>query len=200
MKKLGFAVVALVVAGLAMPAHAQSGRFTSFGSMSDRLIKAVRERDGTKLNEVLDSAPVGLVNQRGMSGELALNITIARSDGEWTAYLLHKGANPNLADRNGDTPLIVASRVGFGEAVTWLLKRGAKVDLGNRMGETPLIVAVTQRHTPVVRLLLEAGADPDVTDSAAGYSARDYAKRDTRSRQILQLIQAKKPNAAAAAR
>ena len=54
------------------------------------------------------------------------------------------------------------------------------------MGETALIVAVQQRQPPVVKLLLEAGANPDKADHAAGYSARDYAKRDTRSREILQ--------------
>jgi hypothetical protein len=54
-------------------------------------------------------------------------------------------------------------------------------------------VAVQQRQLPVVRLLLDAGADPDKPDSAAGLSARDYAKRDTRARQILQMIETKKP-------
>jgi ankyrin repeat protein len=74
-----------------------------------------------------------------------------------------------------------------------LISRKAKVNLANRMGETPLIVAVQQRHLPIVRLLLAAGADPDEADTAAGYSARDYAKRDTRSRDILKLIETSKP-------
>ena len=65
--------------------------------------------------------------------------------------------------------------------------------MADRAGETPLIVAVQQRRPQIVRVLLGAGADPDKPDSAAGYSARDYAKRDTRSRQILDLIEAKKP-------
>jgi hypothetical protein len=46
---------------------------------------------------------------------------------------------------------------------------------------------------PIVRSLLNAGADPDKTDSVAGYSARDYAKRDSRTPQLLKLIEAKKP-------
>ena len=68
------------------------------------------------------------------------------------------------------------------------------------MGETALIVAVQQRQLPMVRTLLAAGANPDKADSAAGLSARDYAARDTRSRDILQAIEAKKPKAAAASR
>jgi len=65
------------------------------------------------------------------------------------------------------------------------------------MGETPLIVAVQQRQPAIVKVLLNAGADPDKADTAAGYSARDYAARDNRGRQILQMIEVKKPKASA---
>jgi ankyrin repeat protein len=57
------------------------------------------------------------------------------------------------------------------------------------MGETPLIVAVQRREVPIIKMLLRAGADPDKTDTAAGYSARDYAKRDSRNPEILALIE-----------
>jgi ankyrin repeat protein len=67
------------------------------------------------------------------------------------------------------------------------------------MGETPLIVAVQQRQASMVRVLLAAGANPDRPDSAAGLSARDYAARDGRSREIIQMIEAKKPKPLAAA-
>ena len=38
-------------------------------------------------------------------------------------------------------------------------------------------------------MLLQAGANPDKADHFAGYSARDYARRDTRSRELLKLIE-----------
>ena len=88
--------------------------------------------------------------------------------------------------------------MGFDEAVGWLLSMGAKVDATNRWARRALITAVEQRQPPIVRELLDAGADPDKTDTAAGYSAREYAQRDSRARDILQLIQAKKPKPAAA--
>jgi hypothetical protein len=46
-------------------------------------------------------------------------------------------------------------------------------------------------------MLLEAGADPDKTDHASGYSARDYAKRDNRSSEMLRLIESVKSKKAA---
>jgi len=67
------------------------------------------------------------------------------------------------------------------------------------MGETPLIVAVQQRDRPLVKLLLDHGADPDKTDAAAGYSAHDYATRDPRARDILVLINNKKPKSSTTA-
>ena len=128
-----------------------------------------------------------------------LIIAISRSDEQWTGFMLNKGADPNLPGKGGDTPLIAAARVGFEPAMEWLLGMGARVDAANRMGETPLIIAVQQRNLPIVKLLLNQGANPDKSDSAAGYSARDYAQRDPRARDILKLIQDRKPKPATAA-
>jgi len=156
-------------------------------------LNAIKERDALKANELARSNGAEILDVRGDDGSTPLTITIARGDEEWTGFLISKGANVNLPGKGGDTPLILAARVGFTEAVRWLLLKQARVDMTNRSGETALIAAVQQRQLPIVRLLLDAGADPDKADSAAGYSARDYAKRDNRSRAILQAIEAKKP-------
>jgi ankyrin repeat protein len=189
-KKIHFAIsaAAALFTGLAEPAVAQMGASAGY-----EFVKAVRDRNGGKANELIQSNPPGILNTRDGSGDTALIIAIARDDATWTGFLINKGADVNLAGKGGETPLITAARTGFEEAVDWLLEAKAKIDAANRMGETALIVAVQQRNAPLVRRLLAAGANPDKADSAAGLSARDYARRDTRSRQILQLIEAKKP-------
>jgi ankyrin repeat protein len=98
-----------------------------------------------------------------------------------------------MPGENGDTPLIAAARAGFADAVDWLVQLKARIDETNRSGETALIIAVQRRQVAIVRALLNAGANPDKTDSVAGYSARDYAKRDNRTPEMLKLIEAKKP-------
>jgi ankyrin repeat protein len=163
-------------------------------------IEAVKKSDGNKAIEVLSTHPPGLVDTKDGDGNTGLIIAISRSDENWTGFLLNKGADPNLAGKGGDTPLIAAARVGFEPAIGWLIGVGAKVNMGNKMGETPLIIAVQQRNAQIVRALLNEGADPDRADHAAGYSARDYATRDTRARDILKLIEDKKPKAATAAK
>jgi uncharacterized protein len=193
-RKLSFAItcaVAFLAAGT--PALAQTDKGLDF-------VEAVKSRDGDKAMQALGDNPTpAIINFRDGDGNTPLLIAVARRDSEWTGFLLNKGADPNLAARNGDTPLIIAARLGFEQAAGWLIDLGAKVDQANKMGETPLITAVEQRQTPIVRLLLTAGADPDKSDTAAGYSARQYAERDNRARDILQLINAKKPRPAAAA-
>ena len=191
-KKRYFALAAALLAVTSAPAAAQFGA----GVASMDFVKAVKERDGNKATELLLGNPPGLINSRDPSGDPALLIAINRADPQWTGFLIGKGADVNLAGKGGDTPLIAASRIGFRDAVEWLLANGAKVDGTNKMGETPLIIAVQQRRPEIVRLLLSFGANPDKTDTAAGYSARDYATRDTRSRDILKLIENKKPKPA----
>jgi len=192
-KQLGFVFFA-AIAFTAAPALGQALTTAGYD-----LIDAIKKSDGDKATQVLATHPPGLVDTKDGEGNTGLIIAINRSDERWTAFLLNKGADPNLAGKSGDTPLIAAARVGFEPAVEWLIGLGAKVDAANRMGETPLIIAVQQRHLPVVRTLLNQNANPDKTDSAAGYSARDYATRDPRAREILKMIEDKKPKGSAAA-
>jgi ankyrin repeat protein len=171
----------------ASPAAAQMG-----GNPGIDFVEAVKSRQGDKAIGILEGHPAGIINTKDGEGNTGLVIAINRHDETWTAYLLNKGADPNLGGKGGDTPLIAAARIGFTQAAEWLIALGAKVDATNRMGETPLIIAVQQRAQPIVRMLLDAGANPDRSDAAAGYSARDYATRDPRARDILKMIEDKK--------
>ena len=181
-------MTAMAAALAAVPAAGQPA------SDAETLISAVKDRDAGKAMAVIQKKP-SIVNARNFSGETALTIAVARRDDEWTSFLLAQGADPNAPARNGDTPLIIAARMGYTAGASHLAAIKAKIDATNRAGETALIVAVQARHLPLVRLLLSAGADPDKTDNAQGYSARDYAKRDPRAREILRLIEARKPKA-----
>ena len=187
-KKLRFAIAAAVFAVVASPAMAQ---LTTSATMD--FVKAVTQRNGNKATELLDNNPPSIVNGRDEAGNTALIIVINRQDVDWTGFLIDRGADVNLAGKNGDTPLIACARASFIEPLGWLLQHGAKIDATNRSGETALIVATQMRNTKMVRALLLAGANPDKADSAAGLSARDYAARDTRSRQMLQIIESYKP-------
>jgi ankyrin repeat protein len=193
MKSLKIILAASAIALLSTAGHAQ---YT--GSDGEQFIQAVDKRDGDKVTQLLTDHPT-IVNTKNGKGDTGLIIAIRGGDHDWTGFLLEKGADPNLAGANGDTPLITAARVGFDEGAEWLIGMGAKVDDTNRSGETPLIIAVQQRDERLVKLLLDHGANPDRTDAVAGYSARDYANRDPRARNIQKLIDDKKPKGASSA-
>jgi len=181
--------ITLVACGLVLasaPAFGQAGAPDSL-----QFIKAVKERDGNTATQLISDHPT-IVNAKDGSGDTGLIVAVRNGDSEWTDFLLYKGADVNMPGAGGDTPLIAAARVSFDDGADTLIRLAAKVDAANKSGETPLIVAVQQRDSRLVRLLLEHGADPDRTDFA-GYSARDYAARDTRSRDLLRLINDKKP-------
>lgn len=154
---------------LAAPAGAQQL------SEGHQFLKAVRDRDGNAATAALQKPGSTIVNARDLvSGEGALHYVVQRRDGTWLRFLLGKGANPNIADKKGVTPLQLAATLGWADGVEILVGRGAAVDVTNSAGETPLISAVHNRNVALVRVLLAAGADPQRSDNS-GRTARDYA-------------------------
>ena len=190
---LRFAVLGAAAMSLSAPASAQF-------SDSYNFLKAVKDRDGEEATKYLSQPGSVIVNTRDIStGETALHIVVERRDNIWLGFLLQKGANPNLADKEGMTPLLLATQLRFVDGVRTLLAKKARVNDTNKQGETALIRAVQLRDAELVRLLLANGADPDRTDTLAGKSARDYAKQDRRTAGILAEIEKadadKKPEA-----
>ncbi len=183
--------IAVAVSVLATPAvvHAQFSESFNF-------LKAVKDRDGAKVTEFLNKPGSGsvIVNTRdGSTGETALHLVTAGRDSLWLGFLLQRGANPDIRDGRGNTPLMIATQLGWTDGIQTLLARRAGVDVPNGSGETPLMRAVQNRDIASVRLLLAAGANPNKPDNAAGLSARDYATRDPRAAAILKEIIESKP-------
>jgi uncharacterized protein len=159
-------------------------------SESYKFLQAVREAKGNDVLAILDRPGATIINTRDVSsGEGALHITVKRGDELYTRYLLQKGADPNLRDGRGNTPLLLAVAAGHADLIPLLTGAKANVNLGNSSGETPLIRAVQKRDANMVRVLLAAGADPDQTDNVAGLSARDYAKQDGRNPVLARMLE-----------
>jgi ankyrin repeat protein len=185
--KFGRVLAASMVLVLAVPASGQQTFSDSF-----TFLKAVRERDGAKVTDLVAEPGSVVINTRDRSsGEGALHIVVRGRDLNWLAFLLGKGARPEIQNNRGDTPLTLAAQIGWLEGVEQLLAKRAGVDLPNGRGETALILATQRRDVPLVRLLLSRRADPKRTDNVAGMSALDYARQDPRAVAVLKMLEAK---------
>jgi len=167
-RAIASAIIPVLAAVLAVPAAAQ------FQSEGYKFLEAVKEREGDDATDMLNKPGSTIVNTRDItSGDTGLHIVVARSDVLWIRFLLQRGADPNIRNKKGITPLQLATSMGFTEGVEALIKGGASVNVSDQTGETPLIAAVHSRNVGLVRVLLDKGADPDHYDNS-GRSARDY--------------------------
>ena len=91
-----------------------------------------------------------------------------------SSFCSSNGADPNIARENGETPLMIAARLGQTEVVKLLLERGAKTNTRTKkFGQTALMWAAG--HPEIVRLLLKRGADPRAVTNKLGCQVQVYA-------------------------
>lgn len=164
-------LAAMLVVGVAIATAPAGAQMFSDGF---KFLKAVEDKDRRTVIELVNKNKTVVDTRDLAKGHTALHIAVQRRDLDWMSYLLGLNANPNLTDKDGATPLTLASQMGFAEGVALLSERGARVDVANSAGETPLMAAVHRRDLGLLRTLLAAGADPDRRDNS-GRSARDYA-------------------------
>lgn len=185
--------VKVVLAGLAC-AMLLAGPARAQFSDSYKFLEAVKKKDGSVVTEYLNEPGTTIINTRDLvTGDTALHIVTQRRDVAWIRFLAQKGADPNISNKKGVTPIALAASLGFVEGVDALISTGARVDQASQTGETPLIAAVHRRDIPMIRVLLKAGANPDRADNS-GRSARDYASLDgTGSAALAEIRNSAKP-------
>ncbi len=121
---------------------------------------------------------VGMNFPRG--GFTALLFAARQGQMDAVKTLVAEGANLNLADPDGTTPLLISVINYHYDVAGYLLEAGADPNAADSMGRTPLYAAVDMRNMDVTtrpspyleekldpmalaKLLLEAGASPDAS-------------------------------------
>ena len=76
------------------------------------------------------------------------------------------GAEVEIPDKDGNTPVHIASMYGYIEAVKTLAELGADLDAENKIdGDTPLISAVYHGYREVLEYLVEQGVEVNKRDN-----------------------------------
>ena len=100
------------------------------------------------------------VNRKDAVGRTPLHIAAEKGDIDVAMFLIETGADVNVTDTNGNTPLIfIIHKTGDLKIIKRLLEKGAAVNTQNRTGETALMYAAWRGQANIVRLLLENRAD-----------------------------------------
>ena len=147
------------------------------------LLDAVRAGDRALVEQLLRQGEDP--NALGESGETALHLSSAMARFGIAKMLLNYGANPNLGDHNGMTPLIAAAgAIAEGNAVeatvSLLLERGADPNPQEAM-MSPLAFAMQRDHAGAITALREAGAVLADSESATMLTAVQELNRKMKS-------------------
>jgi ankyrin repeat protein len=73
--------------------------------------------------------------------------------------IIEEGADINMTDNDGDSPLHRACLSSREQAVSFLISHGATVNSRSNNGQSPLHYAAYAGNNKIVKLLIEAGAD-----------------------------------------
>jgi len=70
-------------------------------------------------------------------------------------FLIEKGVDINKANKDGFTPLYIASQEGHLDLVKLLIEKGAEINKIGKVGETPLYIASENGHLGVAKYLMQ---------------------------------------------
>lgn len=140
---------------------------TSFLQQLRPLVFSAYEVELETCRRILDAKPTNatdLVMQRNSAGSTCLHFWAQKDELEQRQLVSHAveiGADVNVMNFHGSTPLHMAAQFGASGIITHLLTTRAEMEAITLLGETPLIRAAQYGCTDAVQVLLQAGADVD---------------------------------------
>ena len=117
------------------------------------------------------------VNATNKKNVTALMITLANGNKDSISVLLNAGADPNIADAEGDTGLHYAAKNNYcTEVYLEIFSHGVDVNITNKKNVTALMLACEERNKNAINVLLNVGADTNFAD-ADGDTCLHYAAK-----------------------
>lgn len=112
-----------------------------------------------------------------MGGNLLFECASRSSPAQVVRLLVQRGASVNCVNRDGNSPLVVASGLSLKPMMATLLELGADVCHKNNQGQSALHWAALESDLECIELLLRAGADPTLRTNDDGLTVAEFALR-----------------------
>lgn len=126
--------------------------------ISTQLFDACTALMSDRVREIVESNPDLNLNEIRRHGRSLMTHCSSSSSQDILRFLLERGADPNLADSDGDTPLETAVWSEREDAVEILIQHGADPHVGGK-GIDHLIVLAQNRAPDCLELLLRMKAE-----------------------------------------
>ncbi|XP_023319187.1 serine/threonine-protein phosphatase 6 regulatory ankyrin repeat subunit C-like [Trichogramma pretiosum] len=159
------------------PLHVVCNRCSDYDDLASTLLREISDRHPPVHQSVI-------INNQDNEGNSPLHLALSRGHANLAVSLLTSGANPNLANDSGRTPLhVVCNRPDRDLARIFLnaseaVNPALQVNVQDRLGNTPLHLAAECGNARAIETLLIRGARPNLANRHGLTTLHVICKRD----------------------
>ncbi|XP_034435252.1 ankyrin repeat and EF-hand domain-containing protein 1a isoform X1 [Hippoglossus hippoglossus] len=127
-----------------------------------RLLQCVHEGNTVQIEKMVKLGVENLINlTEPQDGTGVLHVAVSANSQDLISFLLSQGADPNIQDKKGRTPGMLAAELGNHAIVELLTQSNADLKLQDAEGRGVLFYCMypTNRHTRCLQLALKCQAD-----------------------------------------
>ncbi|XP_061126287.1 ankyrin repeat and EF-hand domain-containing protein 1a isoform X1 [Syngnathus typhle] len=137
-----------------------------------RLLQYIYENDEAQIEEMVNRGVENLINlTEPQHGTGALHMAVSSNNQDLTRFLLSLRAHPDIQNKKGHTPVMLATQLGNDGIVKMLADHDADMSLQDDEGQGVLFYCIypTKRHTRCLETVLEYQADVNNVSSQGSH-------------------------------
>lgn len=134
-----------------------------------RLLQCVNNGDKPQIEKMVRLGVPRLINiTEPIEGNGAMHLASVANDADMVRFLITLGAHPNVQDRRGRTPVILAAQLGHDNMMAVLAMNNANMNLVDNEGKGVLFFCIspTKRHHRCLQVALKGKANVNNVSSS----------------------------------